>query len=179
MLVVSLNIYVGRDFRKWFSPILLLQAGLMSTLEQDARGLLQSYSWCLTRGFPACPVPLCRSPREMCSVEPLSSAPRQPSKGFGTSAGSQVLWPVIVRLPVCAWKPFSAHLAFLRWAGALRQRKVNVLCGSIGRKNTVGSNPLSYQEGQIQEDILAVKTNNELAFYSLDLGFFLLYFICH
>lgn len=43
----------------------------------------------------------------------------------------------------------------------------------------MGSNPLSYQEGQIQEDILAVKTNNELAFYSLDLGFFLLYFICH
>lgn len=46
MLVVSLNIYVGRDFRKSFSPIPLLQAELMSTLEQDARGLLQLCSWC-------------------------------------------------------------------------------------------------------------------------------------
>lgn len=149
MLVISLNIYVGRDFRKWFSPIPLLQAGLMPTLEQDARGLLQSYSWCLTRDFPACPAPLCRSPREMCLVQPLSSAPRQPSKGFGTRAGSQVLWPAIVHLPVCAWKPFPAHLAFLHRAGALRQRKVNVLCGAIGRKNTVGCNLLSYQEGNI------------------------------
>lgn len=47
MLVVSQNIYVGRDFRKSFSPISLLQAGLMSTLEKGACGLLQSCSWCL------------------------------------------------------------------------------------------------------------------------------------
>lgn len=40
MLVISLNIYVGRDFRKWFSPIPLLQAGLMLTSEQAAHGLL-------------------------------------------------------------------------------------------------------------------------------------------
>lgn len=60
MLVVYLNIYVGRDFRKSFSPIHLLKAELMSTLEQDAHGLLQSRSclrlevsqlvWCLSAG---------------------------------------------------------------------------------------------------------------------------------
>lgn len=115
MLVISVNIYVGRDFRKWFSPIPLLQAGLMSTLEQAACGLLQSsYSWCLTRDFPACAVPLCWAPGKcaQCSTQ------------FSSQAAFKRLWDQSwvtgavtsdCALPVHAWKPFAAHSAFLHW----------------------------------------------------------------
>lgn len=81
MLVVSLNIYVGRDFRKSFSPISLLQAGLMSTLEQDAHGFFSVMFFVFEPGgFTACSVPLSRSHSKMCSVQPLSLALRRPWK---------------------------------------------------------------------------------------------------
>lgn len=146
MLVVSLNIYVGRDFRKSFSPIPLLQAGLTSTLEQDACGCLQSCSWCL-RLQVLQPV-WCLSAGAIVKCAQYSHSVRLPGSCRKSLLEILVLWPVIVDLPVCFWEPFLACLAFLYWTSALRQRKVNVQYGSIGRKNSVGYNLLKVRRGR-------------------------------
>lgn len=126
-LVISLNIYVGRDFRKWFSPIPLLQAGLMSTLEQDAHGLLQSHSWCLIE---------VSQPVQRLSAEPQGNVLSAATQ-FSSQAAFKRLWdqswaPGAVTnncasASVCL-KAFFSTLSFsaLSWGFKLKESKCSV-----------------------------------------------------